>query len=316
MFRLATSPLAPVLGQHVPMRGPARLLHRSYARAAALPAARPAAPADERVLTMSTGDRFRINLASLLEWHLWAFGSFENYHAQLFPYLVSPGDRCLDVGANIGVHAVRLGRLAGPAGEVIAVEPDPELARRAADNAALNGLRNVRLVQAAASDQAALQVSLYRATTRDPNRGRASLLPHAYLTGRAEQVGTVTVDQLTGADGRGAAGTTGPVSLIKIDVEGHEAAVVAGAARTIARYHPAVIFEYAPELLPDPAQCPFGVLAGAGYAMFRIRVDRHRLTGRGRLSLQPLPAQPEIGGDLLAVRAADVARVSSLVRPA
>jgi hypothetical protein len=29
---LATSPIAPLLGQRVPVRGPARLLHRCYAR--------------------------------------------------------------------------------------------------------------------------------------------------------------------------------------------------------------------------------------------------------------------------------------------
>ena len=53
-----------------------------------------------------------------------------------------------------------------------------------------------------------------------------------------------------------------PVALIKIDVEGHEAAVVRGAADTIAADAPSVVFEYAPELLEDPvAQTPFGWLA-------------------------------------------------------
>ena len=32
MLSLAKSPLAPVLGQRVPLRGPARLLFNSYAR--------------------------------------------------------------------------------------------------------------------------------------------------------------------------------------------------------------------------------------------------------------------------------------------
>ena len=49
------------------------------------------------------------------------------------------------------------------------------------------------------------------------------------------------VDQL--CDGR--------VALIKIDVEGLEAAVVRGAAGVIDRDAPAVIFEYAPQLLDD-----------------------------------------------------------------
>jgi FkbM family methyltransferase len=298
MFRLATSPIAPVLGQHVPIRGPARLLNRSYARMTRDPAQA------ERILTTSSGDLFHVNLASCQEWHLWAFGSFEKDIAELFGYLVSPGDRCLDIGANVGVHTVRLARLAGPAGEVIAIEPDPELARRNARNTALNGLGQVRVLQAAASARAGESVSLYRAAEQDSNRARASLHPHPYLTGRAAQVETVTVDEAC----------PGPVALIKIDVEGHEAAVVAGAARTIERDRPAIVFEYAPELLTDPAQCPFGPLADAGYRLFRIRYRRNWLTSSGVLELEPLPAQPELGGDLLAVSPGGAARISSLVR--
>jgi FkbM family methyltransferase len=299
-FRLATSPIAPLLGQRMPVRGPARLLHRSYARTPR-DAARP-----DRVLTTAHGDRFQVSLASGQEWQLWAFGCFEPDIAALFGHLVGPGDRCLDVGANIGVHTVRLGKLVGPAGQVIAIEPDPELARRNAANAALNGLDQVTVVQAAASDRAGQRVTLYRAADADANRARASLFPYPYLTGRAAPVRTVTVDEAAG----------GPVALIKIDVEGHEAAVVAGAAATIAASAPAIVFEYAPELLADPAQCPFDQLAAAGYRLYRICYPRHRVTGRGALALDPLPARPTVGGDLLAAAGRRADRIAALVRPA
>jgi FkbM family methyltransferase len=325
VFRLATSPIAPVLGQRVPVRGPARLLHRSYARvshgAGATAGTGTAAPRRERVLTTTTGDRFHVSLDSAQEWHLWAFGSFEPDIAALFGHLIRPGDRCLDVGANIGAHTVRLARLAGPAGEVIAIEPDPELVRRNSRNLELNGLR-ARLLTAAASDRAGQRVTLYRATDADSNRARASLHHQDYLTGPAVQVETVTVDAAAGdgaaRDGAAESGAARdrPVALIKIDVEGHEAAVVAGAAATIARYHPAIVFEYAPELLADPEQCPFEILTATGYQIFRICYPRRRVSGRGTLALVPLPRRPELGGDLLAVTPADAARLSALVRPA
>lgn len=298
-FRLATSPLAPVLGKHVPVRGPARLLHRSYA-SRRRPHARP-----ERVLTTTWGDQFQADLSSFLEWQLWAFGCFERYVAELLTYLIRPGDQCVDVGANVGVHTVRMARLAGPAGQVIAVEPDPELARRAAGNIALNGLRNVQVVQAAASDTCGDSVPLYRAADQDPNRARASLHAHPYLTGPAAQVRTTTIDEVC----------TGPVALIKIDVEGHEGAVIDGAARTIQMYSPAIVFEYAPELLAQRSQSPFGRLADAGYRLFRIGHRRHRLTGRTILELASLAEQPDLGGDLLAVSPARATRISALVRP-
>ena len=90
---------------------------------------------------------------STLEWQLWAFGSFEKHFAELFSYLVTPGDRCIDVGANVGVHTVRLARLVGQDGKVIAFEPDPDLVQRTHRNIALNGLANVRIISAAASDR-------------------------------------------------------------------------------------------------------------------------------------------------------------------
>jgi hypothetical protein len=88
---------------------------------------------------------------------------------------------------------------------------------------------------------------------------------------------------------------------------------VRGAAETIARCAPSVVFEYAPELLDDVVgQTPFDWLAERGYEMFRIRCDRHVLTGRGRLVLEPLPSLPAVGGDLLAVTGPAAARVRAL----
>jgi FkbM family methyltransferase len=297
MFRLATSPIAPLLGQRVPVRGPARLLYRSYLRM------QRSTSHSDRVLRTSSGDLFHANLGSFQEWQLWVYGSFEDSIAQLFSYVVKPGDRCVDVGANIGLHTVRLAKLAGPKGEVIAVEPDPEIALRAGENIALNGLANARVIQAAASAAAGETVALYRAPDLHPNRGMASLHPHGHLTGPATEVQTITVDEVC----------PGPVALIKIDVEGHEAAVVAGAAQVIERYSPAIVFEYAPHLLADPAECPFGRLAGAGYLMYRISNRRNPITGRCRLELRPLHAQPEAGGDLLAIAESDATRILPLV---
>jgi FkbM family methyltransferase len=300
MFRLATSPIAPLLGQRLPVRGPARLLNRSYLR---MPG-RPGQP--ERVLRTRSGDLFQVSAGSHLEWHLWVYGSYEAHIARLFSYLVRPGDRCLDIGANIGLHTVRLAKLAGPGGEVIAVEPDPQIARRATENIALNGLANARVIQAAASAAAGETVTLYRAADQNPNRARASLYPHGYLTGAADEVQTITVDEAC----------PGPVALMKIDVEGHEAAVVAGAARSIERYSPAIVFEYAPELLADPAQCPFSRLLAAGYLMYRIGSRRNPLTGRCRLELHSLHRQPRASGDILAISEADAPRILPLVAPA
>jgi hypothetical protein len=105
----------------------------------------------------------------------------------------------------------------------------------------------------------------------------------------------------------------GPVALIKIDVEGYEAAVVRGAAAKIDRYSPAVIFEYSPEFLNDASESPFGWLADRGYELLRIRLIRNGLTGRGRLAVDHLPELPAEGGDILAVPVPRAERLSALV---
>lgn len=242
-------------------------------------------------------------MSSFLEWQLWVFGSYEAHVAELFQYLVSPADRCIDVGANIGVHTIRLAKLVGAGGEVIALEPDPELAHRNSGNLLLNHLRNVRLVQAAASDRGNRSVRLYRPGSHDPNKGRASLLPHAYLTGSAATVPTVTIDDIS----------DGPVALIKIDVEGHEATVVAGASRTIERYSPSIVFEYAPELLASSSS-PFGWLRSRGYELFSVHTERHGIASHGDLALASLGRLPDHGTDILAISPPMVSRISSLVR--
>lgn len=298
MPSLAKSPLAPILGQRVPLRAPARMLFRSYARTCYQPGA-----CVER-LTTKLGDLFEVDLSSFLEWQLWAFGCYEEHFAELFQCLVSPDDRCIDVGANVGVHTVRLAKLVGSRGEVIALEPDAAVAHRAYRNIMLNQLSNAHVINAAASDKAEGKVHLYRPDPRDTNRGRASLLRHSYLTGSVTTVPAVTIDEIC----------PGPVALIKIDVEGHEAAVVRGAAAKIDRYSPAVIFDYAPELLRDASQSPFGWLADRGYELLRIRRIGSSVTGRGRLALDRLPELPAEGGNILAVPVPATERLSAMLR--
>src|ERR1700744_6594680 len=103
------------------------------------------------------------------------------------------------MGANIGLHTVRLAKLAGPAGAGTPVEADPGVARRLQRNLRLNQLDSVRVVNAAASDQAG-QVSLHRPDPGDTNRARSSLYRQSYLTGGEITVPAVTVDKLCGGD--------------------------------------------------------------------------------------------------------------------
>lgn len=50
------------------------------------------------------------------------------YDARVFLELariLSPGDACLDIGANVGQYSVNLSKIVGPSGKIWAFEPVP-----------------------------------------------------------------------------------------------------------------------------------------------------------------------------------------------
>jgi FkbM family methyltransferase len=141
--------------------------------------------------------------------------------------LVANGSTVVDVGANIGFFTLRLARWVGPTGRVIAIEPEARNAdslRRRVSRAGLSDI--VICVQAAAADQAGqLRLAL--------NPGHPA---DHHLADDGEPVAAVTLDELVGT-GRP------PVTLIKIDVQGAEAMVLAGARRVIEAHRPALFVE-------------------------------------------------------------------------
>ena len=80
-----------------------------------------------------------------------------------------------------------------------------------------------------------------------PGMARFHSYPDRFNIGRArvdqegpESIRLSSIDEdLTGIDGQ--------VSLMKIDVEGYELAVLNGAQRTLERHRPAIVLEYNPE---------------------------------------------------------------------
>jgi FkbM family methyltransferase len=171
---------------------------------------------------------------------------------------VATGDTVVDVGANAGYHALRLARLVGPSGKVLAIEPEPMNFALLQANLALNGIRNVEAVQAAAGDRPGT-AQLVRSTN---NPGDHRLFEHAELPVRD----TVTVrvecldDLVDDAD------------LLVIDTQGFDHRVLAGATRLIARRRPAVMTEFWTQGLEGLGDDPREVLAGYSALGYRIEI--------------------------------------------
>ena len=147
----------------------------------------------------------------------WYCGLHEVREMAFVLHLLRANDHFLDVGANVGSYTVLAGGAVGA--RVTAVEPIPETFAHLARNIALNGLgTRVRACQCGLSEAS----GVLRFT-----RGLDSV-NHVLAAGElvpAIEVPVQTLDDLVGSDA--------PV-LMKIDVEGHERAVLVGAIRTLA----------------------------------------------------------------------------------
>lgn len=140
----------------------------------------------------------------------------DEYHEMAFLlHLLRPGDLFVDVGANVGVYSVLAGAAVGA--NALAIEPVPATFDLLQDNLRLNRLEErVRSVNVGVGETAG--VLHFSAAEGAEN--------HVATDGRGVAVAVETLDALVGA----AAPT-----LIKIDVEGYETPVIAGAAQTLAR---------------------------------------------------------------------------------
>jgi FkbM family methyltransferase len=134
----------------------------------------------------------------------------------------------LDIGANIGLSVILLARKVA---QVIAYEPSPTNLKHLRNNLALNGVTNVKVIGAAVSaEPGELRFHLARMG--------AGL--HVVALGHVDKghISTVAVPAIRLDDE-----ALPPISFMKIDVEGHEPDVLAGARALLARDRPWIFSE-------------------------------------------------------------------------
>lgn len=159
------------------------------------------------------------------------YGEFSHGETRLFEALVRPGMTVVNVGANIGAHAIRLAQICAP-GVCYAFEPQRFAYQLLVANGALNSLDNLSTMRAAVGDAATerpLRVPVLDPRARQ-NFGGLELNASAR---DGEVVPVVEVDQLR----------LERLDLLMADVEGMEAAVLRGARETIERCLPMIYVE-------------------------------------------------------------------------
>ena len=136
-------------------------------------------------------------------------------------WAAAPGFTFVDVGANVGGYAFWVLSRLGASGRIVAVEPNPPLARQLRYNVRTNGAGDrVRVVEAAVGAERGAG----RLAVGSRNSGENRLVG-AREASVARRPDTVPVTVLTLADVVEQAGLD-RIDCLKVDVEGHEAAVI------------------------------------------------------------------------------------------
>lgn len=164
--------------------------------------------------------------------------------------LLKPGFRVADVGANIGYILLLFESAVGPGGSVACFEPEPENVAELRRNVEANGFSNVEIFPVAvgaAPGTVSLRSGLNGAVAED---GSGDL--------------TVSMVRLDDA-------LPGPVDFVKIDVEGYEGHVLAGAQRLLAEHRPTLFVEIHPGFLAPPTTVD-GLFATLGECYGAIRL--------------------------------------------
>lgn len=158
------------------------------------------------------------------------YGEFAEQELTVLRGMIELGDVVFDIGANIGTYTIPLSEMVGPGGRVVAFEPARQVFNVLCANIAMSGANNILAHQ--------------RAVGREPGTAK---MPMFIMEAPQNNFGVCTINDESAGE---------PVSvvsmdscgfqrcdLIKIDVEGMEVDVLAGARRTIANFRPVMWIE-------------------------------------------------------------------------
>jgi len=175
---------------------------------------------------------------------------------------VPPGTTVIDVGANIGFFTRRFARWVGPDGKVIAIEPEPVNFAGLIRRLKASGLdERVDAVRAAACEKTGtVRLALNPDHPGDHRLGEQGIA-----------VAGVALDDIAAERG------WPKISLIKIDVQGAEQRVLAGARKVILRCRPALYVEISESDLRRHGANAAELLAG----LDALDYGAHRLTRGG-----------------------------------
>jgi FkbM family methyltransferase len=198
-----------------------------------------------------------------------AIGSYGIYEESLtgaFLRLVRPGQVVVDIGMHIGYYTTLFGCLVGPTGEVHAFEPTPSTREIAA--------HNTRRFPQVTVHPFAVWSSVGKLTFHDYgtewmafNSFTETKAGEPLPTPREFEVATITLDAFRASLGK-------KISLLKIDAESAEEAILQGGARLLAEDRPVVSIEVGDIGSSTQSRRPVDLLCSLGYRAWEFTQSR------------------------------------------
>jgi FkbM family methyltransferase len=227
----------------------------------------------QSVLCRRGGLTWDLDLREIIDLYIYLTGSFERSTSQAIARNLVPGMVALDIGANVGVHALPMARNVGPQGHVYAIEPTDFAFQKLSRNLELNPLLRASLTP--------IKAALGEAGDAPPDQlySSWSLAETSGHPIHAGQLRSITNGEFLTLDALVERLSLRALDFVKMDVDGHECKVLRGGRRTIERFHPRIVLELCPYVLEEHGHSLAELLDLLGGRSYQL----HSLDGASRL---------------------------------
>ncbi len=189
--------------------------------------------------------KWQLDLEEGIDLSIYFFGAFEPRTWRSIQKKISLGDIVLDIGANVGAHALPMAKAVGHEGRVYAIEATDWAFQKMLVNQKLNPELQQSLIP--------LQVLLTDKTKELPqhlhsswNLFKENVHPvHGGTLNTLQQAQVMSLDELIEKL------KLQKIDFIKIDVDGFECQVFRGAIKTLTKFRPHIILELCPYVLEE-----------------------------------------------------------------
>lgn len=191
------------------------------------------------------GLKWELDLGEVVDFMIYVSGSFERGVHQFVKHNIRDGDIAFDIGANVGVHTLFMGRSVGERGRTYAVEATEYAYRKLQRNLSLNpkiqdSVEAFHCMLIAALPEAgspAPTIEIHSSWPFDSNDER-----HPQHQGTLKSIGDA---EQTTLDALAEQLQLERLDFVKLDVDGNEWDVLTGGLETFKRFKPLIAMEVA-----------------------------------------------------------------------